>query len=165
MGWEQYAFPYFPPAFAIYLLWIGDLAKTHLRREVDRAAEKKVIDGQPRTDFVRNLAAGWSSKIGFFNASFATLISALSIFSSTQNYGALGITVLVLLLIMLPMHLQLWGMSLDEVEAAKYPRLGISPGRLCKILLTILNVLLILAIVVNQLIKAHSGAAAIPAAR
>lgn len=158
MGWEQYVFPYFPPAFAIYLLWISDLGKAHLDNEVKLA--DKVIPKQPTRDFVRNLAAGWSSKVGFFNASFASLFSALSVFSSTQSYGWLGVTVAVLLVVMIPMHLKLWGIHLDQVEASKitYLRLDLSPGRWCKVVLTLLNVLLLVAVLVNQIIKASASA-------
>ena len=152
MTWEKYVFPYFPPLFAIYLLFSSDVVKAVLRRQVDQAADRGVWGD--RANFAYNWCAGWASKVSFFSSMFAASFSLFSIYASSQSYAGVVIALAILLPILFRMMWFLQQYEPDEIEVLSWRR-NWTPAKLCKWVLVGVNVGLMLAILANQLIVAH----------
>jgi len=141
-------FAFLPSLFAIYLLSISGLASGYLAVQVKRAIVDRGAAGHE--DFVRNVASGWAAQLGFVNAVLASIFSAFSIWSTSRSYEGITWTVVVLLIVFVTMLWYVFRHEPDEIVSTTSKRLGITPAMTCKIVLTFINVLLIIAIAVSQ---------------
>ena len=141
-------FAFFPPLFAIYLLFISGLASGYLAEQVRRAIIDRHAAGHE--DFVRNLASGWAAQLGFVNAILASFFSAFSIWSASGSYAGVAVTVAVLLIVFATMLWYIFRYEPDQIVSVNSRWFGITPAMTCKIVLAFINVLLIIAIAVSQ---------------
>jgi hypothetical protein len=149
VSWDKVnVFAYFPSLFAIYLLFISSLAKGYLTKQVTHATTRGAIP-TAQANFVRNLAAGWSAQLGFFSSTLSACFSAFSIFSSAENFKGAGLTVIVLLFIFAGMFWYVVSHEPDEMEA-NTGLWGWSPAKVCRYVLLAVNVVLLVAVTVNQ---------------
>jgi hypothetical protein len=81
---------------------------------------------------------------------FAAMVSALSIFSSTKDYGALVITLIPLLAIFIIMGWWIHGHDIGDLPSVVSRRFHIKHSTLCRYVLYVVNVALIVAIYYSQ---------------
>jgi hypothetical protein len=142
-------FAFFPPLFSIYLLFISGLIRGYLRGQVRRAADRGAVTGHE--DFVRNVASGWATQLGFINAMLASLVSTISVWSASRSFEGVTLTIILLLLIFAPMLWYIFSHEPDQIESIKFGWRGkFTPAKVCKIVLLLVNVGLVGAIATSQ---------------
>jgi hypothetical protein len=169
---EQGLYPYLPSLFSIYLILISDVAAGYLKSLVDDLANSADLSAesegpakrQQRRDLIQNVAWDWSTRLGFINSMIAAIISALAVFANAPQYydWAITTTLLFLIAIFTPMlyfvlsyragGLVVTKLKLFGKERKLFGRWEITPARLCDIILIGVNIMLMSAIFLSQLL-------------
>ncbi|HEX6746601.1 MAG TPA: hypothetical protein VF092_04840 [Longimicrobium sp.] len=141
-------FGFLPPLLSIYLLLVSGFTKRFLATRIQTfvAREEGLTN---KKDVIRNVAAGWASLLGFFNALFAALLAPISIYSTSRSFGWLAATLILIVFTFIPMFWWVQSFDLDELQTGA-TLFGWSPATLCKIVLIIVNLVLLAAIGINQ---------------
>jgi hypothetical protein len=149
VNWSKISwFPFFPPLFSIYLLFISSLAKGYLNYQIKRAADRGAVKGHEV--FVFNTASGWATQLGFVNAMLASFFSTISVWSTSGSFGGVTLTVALLLLVFAPMLWFIFSKEPDQIESDRARKGRFTPAQVCKVVLVLVNVSLIAAIATNQ---------------
>ena len=149
-------FLYLPPLLSIYLLLISDISAFHFKNKLANFVNGKA-HFKDFKDVIEYITLDWSTRLSFFNSMIAALISSLSIFSRTEDYRALGVTIVLLLVIFIPMWWWIDGHDIDDLSAVVTRRFHIKHGKLCRYVLYVVNIALIAAIYYSQTYSPHQS--------
>jgi hypothetical protein len=146
MNW----FLFFPPALSIYLLLISGISQQYIGKQITIAAASAGL--KAKQNFIKNIALDWSARLNFFNSMVTAIFSGFSIWSKTQSYPAVVIHSAVLLAIFIFMMWWLMSYSAGELVDTKVKILSlkVTPAKICRFLLLLINILLGLEIYLSQ---------------
>jgi hypothetical protein len=177
---------FLPPLLSIYLILISNFSKKYIANQIAQfvdSAQKRNSSSEtvetaiprpiPATetlrywrDLITNITIDWSARLSFFNSMFAAWVSSFSIWSKTGSFGWSVLTGVLLLLIFIPMMWWIMGHKPGELVDTKHSRrlFGEVPNaKICSYILIVVNLILIGAIAVSQLIIKPTNAIGNPA--
>ncbi len=173
---------FLPPLLSIYLILISSFSKKYITNQITQfidsatkldsysiiEGEKAISQSIPTTktlaywrDLITHITIDWSARLSFFNSMFAAWVSSFSIWSKTGSFGWSVLTGILLLLIFIPMMWWIMGHKPGELVDTKHSRrlLGEIPNaKICSYILIVVNLILIGAIAVSQLIAKPTNA-------
>jgi hypothetical protein len=153
-------YEYAPPLISIFLIIISDLAAGRLRQMVKSLIGDKRSINEVR--FIQNIALDWATRLNFFSLVLASIFSVYAIFGNTQSYGWTFIAVAVLSMIFVPTYYWINSYSIGDLVAISRTRffdrftLDTTPARVCEGISIVINLIVIAAILISQIVAPTS---------
>lgn len=133
----------------MYLILMSNVFSGYLKNIIGSflAGKKPLEDNQ---EFIKNVALDWADRLDFVTAMVVALVSVFSIYAKQKNFDLAVGTFIFLLALFIPMMFWILGHDPGDLEAIKYRRFKITHAAMSRIILIIVNLVLLIAIYVNN---------------
>lgn len=133
----------------MYLILMSNVFSGYLKNLVATfVAGKTPLENNQ--EFIQNVALDWADRLDFVTAMVVALVSVFSIYAKQKNFEWAVGTFIILLAIFIPMMFWILGHDPGDLEAIKYRHLKITHAAMSRIILVVVNLVLLVAIYVNN---------------